>query len=52
MQTMVVVVVVYTVDGQVYTWGYDDDGRLGHGAVGHMVRQQAVILRACKARQP
>lgn len=30
--------VVLTVDGEVYTWGRGDDGRLGHGDNGWKVR--------------
>ena len=25
--------------GRVFTWGYDDDGRLGHGSFGHQVNE-------------
>lgn len=31
--------VVLTVDGEVYTWGRGDDGRLGHGDNGWKVRK-------------
>lgn len=30
--------VVLTIDGEVYTWGRGDDGRLGHGDNGWKVR--------------
>jgi alpha-tubulin suppressor-like RCC1 family protein len=34
--------VVLTVDGEVYTWGRGDDGRLGHGDNGWKVRWLAL----------
>ena len=29
-------------DGQVFTWGFDDDGRLGHGSPGHQLLPKPV----------
>jgi E3 ubiquitin-protein ligase HERC2 len=31
-----------TASGRVFTWGFDDDGRLGHGQTGHQTLPRAV----------
>jgi alpha-tubulin suppressor-like RCC1 family protein len=41
-----------TEDGVLYTWGFDDDGRLGHGASGHELAPRIVkALEGKRVRQ-
>jgi alpha-tubulin suppressor-like RCC1 family protein len=38
-------------NGSVYTWGFDDDGRLGHGSPGHRLSPCKVALISEKIAQ-